>query len=178
MHIFTRQREGDREGCATVWGELGTQAAAALRGRGRREAQRVNELAQEFQKRRRRHTNIPNSLPWLDNSAAKGKVLFSSGSRGQRKPAGLARAVPLRLGTEAESPGKGSRHGCRHLCGAQRVAGEGEEWRRVAFPCRLCGRQCWGLVPGCLGLGHVQHARGFPMPPGQCNWINRVHISC
>lgn len=52
----------------------------------------------------RRHTNIPSSLPWLDNTAAKGKVLLSSGVREQRKAGGLAQVVSLRPGTEAEHP--------------------------------------------------------------------------
>jgi len=59
----------------------------------------------------RRHINIPHSLPWLDNTAAKGKVLFSSGFREQRKAGGLAQVVSPRLGTEAERTGKGSHPG-------------------------------------------------------------------
>lgn len=92
--------------------------------------------------------------------------------------------VSLHLGTKAESPGKDS----RHLCGCQRTAWEGrEEEQRVAFPCRLwlCRRQCWGPVLGCpqlprecLWLGHVQPHGAFPMPPGKCYGINKVHISC
>lgn len=52
--------------------------------RGRQPGKQMS-CSREFQKRRsRRHTNIPNSLPWLDNTAAKGKVLFSSVFRDQR----------------------------------------------------------------------------------------------
>lgn len=188
-YILPEKREGDREDCAEVFREKnsGFKLQRCRRGKGGEGSPENKGAAlQEFRKRWcRRHTHMSNSLPWLDNTAAKGKVLFSSGFREQRKAGGLAQVVSPRPGTEAECTGKDSRPGRWHLYGCQRIAWEGQEEQRVAFPCRPRGRQGWEPVRErlqfpreCPWLGQVQHKRSFALPPGKCYWINKVHISC
>lgn len=157
------------------------------KGNGGRAAPQTNKQAGlvSFGRRQgRRHTDIPTSLPWLDSTAAEGKALGSSSFQDRRYLGGLARVVSLHPGRKPESPGKDARH--LHLYRCPRVAWESqEEEQGVPFLCRLCRRQGWELVLGCLQPpgqclwpGHVQHQRTFPMPPGERYWINKGHISC